>query len=146
MYEDYVNIEIGGFQFVAEELKAEQSQPSREVTTTKIFNGTSFVTQGDYLPMSWTFTSYMPYSIESPSSGFNGMIKYLESGPMEVFCPLIGDKFTAAVRVVRNVQGSGLMKLEFTLTEAPDVSNYTVDNFLYKYNHLTIQEIHDQQE
>ena len=134
------NIEIGGLEFIAEELTADQSQPSREVVTTKIFNGTAFVTQGDYLPMSWSFKVYKEYTT---GDEWNGMIKYLESAPMTVICPYIGDNFTAAVRITRNIESAKLMCLEFKLTEIPDTTNYTVDNSLYKYKHLTIQEVHD---
>ena len=138
---DY-NIEVGGIGFIAEELTAEQSQPSREIVTTKIFNGTEFVTQGDYLPMSWSFKTYLEYD---KGYELNDMIRFLESKPQTVISPLIGDSFTAIVRITRNINNNKFMELEVKLTEAPDITNYTVDNSLYRYKHLTIQEIHNQE-
>ena len=137
------NIEIDGIGFIAEELTADQSQSSREIVETKIFNGTEFVTQGEYKPMKWTFKTYLQYK---KGYEFNELVKYLESKPLTVVSPLIGDSFTAIVRITRNVSNELAMELEIELTEVPDVTNYTVDNSLYQYRHLTIQEIHDQEE
>lgn len=137
------NIEIDGIGFIAEELTADQSQSSREIVETKIFNGTEFVTQGEYKPMKWTFKTYLQYK---KGYEFNELVKYLESKPLTVVSPLIGDSFTAIVRITRNVSNELAMELEVELTEVPDVTNYTVDNSLYQYRHLTIQEIHDQEE
>ena len=137
------NIEIDGLGFIAEELTADQSQSSREIVETKIFNGTEFVTQGEYKPMKWTFKTYLQYK---EGYEFNELVKYLESKPLTVVSPLIGDSFTAIVRITRNVSNELAMELEVELTEVPDVTNYTVDNSLYQYRHLTIQEIHDQEE
>ena len=140
---DGPNIEIDGIGFIAEELTADQSQSSREIVETKIFNGTEFVTQGEYKPMKWTFKTYLRYE---KGYEFNELVKYLESKPLTVVSPLIGDSFTAIVRVTRNVSNALWMEFEIELTEVPDVTNYTVDNSLYQYRHLTIQEIHDQEE
>ena len=134
------NIEIAGIGFTAEELTPEQSQGTRDIVTTKILNGTCFITQGEYLPMVWSFTTHLYYST---GDEWNPLIKYLESKPHEIVSPLIGEIFTGVVRVTRTPVSHELMQLEIKITEAPDISNYTVDNSLYEKRHLSIQEIHD---
>lgn len=138
--EEQNNIEIGGIAFTAEELTPEQSQGSRDVTVTKIFNGTCFVTQGEYLPMIWSFKTHLYYKT---GDEWNPLIRHLESEPQEIVSPLIGEIFTGIVRITRTPVSPELMQLEFKITEAPDISNYTVDNSLYKQKHLSIQEVHD---
>lgn len=135
------NIEIGGVSFVAEELTPEQSQGTRDIVITKILNGTAYVSQGEYLPMIWSFKTHLYYE---QGDEWNSLIRQLESEPQEIICPLIGEIFKAVVRIIRTPVNDGLMQLEFKLTEIPDTSNYTVDNGLYKYGHLTIQEVHEQ--
>lgn len=137
------NIEIAGIGFTAEELTPEQSQGSRDLVTTKILNGTAFISQGEYLPMVWSFKTHLYYKT---GDEWNALIHYLESKPHEIVCPLIGEIFTGAVRITRTPVNDRLMMLEFKITEVPDTSGYTVDNGLYKYGHLTIQEVHDQVE
>ena len=134
------NIEIAGIGFTAEELTPEQSQGSRDIVTTKILNGTAFISQGEYLPMIWTFKTHLYYT---DGGQWNPLIRYLESKPHEIICPMIGEIFTGVVRVTRTPVSDRLMMLEFTITEVPDVDDYTIDNGLYKYGHLTIQEVHD---
>lgn len=137
------NILISDIGFTAEELSSDQSQASRSVNTTKILNGTTYTTQGEYLPMSWTFKTHLYYET---GTEWNALIQYLESGTHEVISPLIGEMFNATVRVTRVPVSQELMELSFTITEVPDVSDYTVDNSLYMGKHLSIQEVHDQQE
>ena len=134
------NIEIGGVGFTAEELTPEQSQSTRDINITKILNGTCFITQGDYLPMVWSFKTHLYYT---DGDEWNPLIRYLEAKPREVVSPLIGEIFTGIIRVTRTPVSHELMQLEFKITEAPDITNYTVDNSLYKYSHLSIQEVHD---
>lgn len=126
------NIEIDGIPFTAEELTPEQSQGTREIVTTKIMNGTCFMTQGEYSPMVWSFKTHVYYT---RGDEYNSIIKYLESKPMEVVCPLIGEVFTAWVRIKRTHVSHELIMLEFTLTEVPKTYNYSMDEIV---NHLTI--------
>lgn len=133
------NIEIGGISFTAEDLTPSQSQGSRDVVVTKILNGTAFISQGEYLPMKWTFKTHLYYK---QGDEYNKLIQYLESKPHEITCPLIGNIFKGIVRITRTPVTHQLMMLEFTITEIPNTSDYTIDNTLYTKGHLTIQEIH----
>jgi len=122
------DIEIDGFCFYGE-IKPTVSYSYRELTTTKIMNGTEVNTQGDFTPREFTVTSYI-YTGTDNKRIYDKKFQEMMNKPCRVLCEDMGDMFYAKVIILKTpVTGNpGAYDLEISIKEIPDINNYYIDD------------------
>ena len=101
---DYANkdsgVEIDGFLFFAEEIKGDDSFAHREFKRTKIMSGGEFVTRGQYVPKSFSFTTTLDIDPNKPNM-YDKIFQVMENKPCEIISPYMGDNFKAEVQITK---------------------------------------------
>ena len=91
-------VEIDGFLFFPESVKADESYARREYKRTKIMSGGEFVTRGQYIPKEFSFTTVLDIDPNQPFM-YDKIFQIMENKPCEVISPYMGDKFKAEVQI-----------------------------------------------
>lgn len=95
------NIEIDGFPFTAESISPNEAYSRRDLKRTKILNGGEVVTQGDFIPRDFTFTSKLRVRPDNHDM-YDNIFQNMVSKPCEVVCRDMGPIFNAQVTIKKS--------------------------------------------
>lgn len=139
--ESAVNINLDGYNFVAEEFNNTNSLGHRSINKTKIFNGGEVSTFGEYVPVTCDFTTHIRVPENKPNY-HDDLFKYLMSKSVKVISPLVGYSFNAYCSIERHLEKGtkNIIIVKFKLDEATD-SRLTIDNELYTNKRLSIYDM-----
>lgn len=132
------NIEIDGFQFVADEITLTESYPRRNIVRTNIMGGGQQTSKGEYVPRSFSFNTSINYPTGNPDA-YDKLWSYMNNKECKVVCQYTGD-MTAEVQIQKTYpKGMGnTVKLSVSLTEISKADNsYTVKTEMGGFTTLT---------
>ena len=117
------NIEIDGFQFVAEEITATESYPRRELIRTAIMGGGQQTSKGQYVPRTYSFTASVDYTVAQPDE-YDALWSAMENKNCNVICQYTGN-FVSEVKIDKVYPKGSLnnVKITVTLTEISQANN-----------------------
>lgn len=132
------NVEIGGFPFYAESINSNESYSRRDLKRTKIMNGAEVVTQGDFIPRDYSFTSKLQIEKDRHDM-YDEVFQILISSPQEVVCRDMGPIFDAQVTIKKQpITGDPYnIQVEVQVVEIVDTSSYFPD-FVTQSDIITI--------
>ena len=132
------NDEQQEFPFFAENITANEAYSRRELVRTKVMNGTEVVTQGDWIGREFSFTAHVP--IGEDRQIYDKYFQSMIHQPCKVLCADMGDMFDAEVNIKKEPMENhpNTLKLEITVKEIPDISDYWIDNILQKEKRMNI--------
>ena len=132
------NIEIDGFQFVAEEINLSESYPRRNLIRTNIMGGGQQTSKGEYVPRSFTFNTNINYPTNQPDA-YDKLWEYMNNKDCKIVCQYTGDMM-AEVQIQKTYpKGMGnTVKLSITVTEISQNDNtYTVKTDMGNFTTIT---------
>lgn len=126
MYDDVVkgasaNVEIGGYEFFAENINGDETFNRRELIFKPLLNGTVTSKKGKYVQRKFSFTTTLYHPSGRPDT-HDKLLSQLMSKPVTVISPSMGGTFTAMVVFKKNIEeGSpNHITLDVDITEIPD--------------------------
>lgn len=131
-------VEIDGFLFFPESVKAEESYARREFKRTKIMSGGEFVTRGQYMPKEFSFTTTLDIDPNQPFM-YDKIFEIMENKPCEVISPYMGDNFKAEIQIDKTHPKSApaSLKLDIRVKEIVTPKTTTVGDAILEYPSTT---------
>lgn len=122
------NVEIDGFPFYAESITPNEAYSRRDLKRTKILNGGEVVTQGDFIPRDYTFTSKLQIEPERHDM-YDSVFQELIGKPCQVVCKDMGGLFDAQVTIKKSPTTGDprTITCEVQVVEICDTSSYFPD-------------------
>lgn len=131
-------VEIDGFLFFPESVKAEESYARREYKRTKIMSGGEFVTRGQYMPKEFSFTTTLDIDPNQPFM-YDKIFEIMENKPCEVISPYMGDNFKAEIQIDKTHPKSApaSLKLDIKVKEIVSPKTTVVGDVILEYPSTT---------
>ena len=132
------NIEIDGFQFVAEEITLSESYPRRNLIRTNILGGGQQTSKGEYVPRSFSFNTNINYPEGKPDE-YDKLWAYINNKECNIVCQYTGD-MKGEVQIQKTYpKGMGnTVKLSITVTEISQNDNtYNVKTEMGEFTTIT---------
>ena len=126
MYGKYVNpkkysVSIEGYQFICEELTANESFNRRETNRHNLLGGTQSVVRTNYIVRDYTFVTHVLIDPSYPNV-YDSIFSLWMSKPVEVISKDMGGKFNAEVIIKKTRESVNYLKLEIQVIEIPNKS------------------------
>lgn len=116
------NIIIGDYLFTGTEISIDNSEPYRELVTTKVMNGTARHRLGEWNGIKFTLST--PYPFADPVE-VNKVVRDLHGTIQEVLCPYVSDDlFNAYIKVTKQLSGPELFKLTFDIEQVGEEEEF----------------------
>ena len=116
------NILIGDYTFTGVTLSIDNSEPYRELVTTKVMNGTSRHRFGEWQPIKFSVT--VPWEFEDPA-GCTELVRNLHGTIQEVLCPYVNDDlFNAFIKVSMELIGANMFVFTFDIEQVGDEEEF----------------------
>ena len=131
-------VEIDGFLFFPESVKADESYARREYKRTKIMSGGEFVTRGQYIPKEFSFTTVLDIDPNQPYL-YDKLFQIMENKPCEVVSPYMGDVFKAEIQIDKTHPKSApaSLKLDIKVKEIVTPKTTVVGDAILEYPSTT---------
>lgn len=131
-------VEIDGFLFFPESVKADESYARREYKRTKIMSGGEFVTRGQFMPREFSFTTVLDIDPNQPFM-YDKIFEIMENKPCEVVSPYMGDNFKAEIQIDKTHPKSSPsnLKLDIKVKEIVTPKTTVVGDAVLEYPSTT---------
>ena len=131
-------VEIDGFLFFPESVKADESYARREYKRTKIMSGGEFVTRGQFMPREYSFSTTLDIDPDQPNM-YDKVFQIMENKPCEIDSPYMGDNFKAEVQIDKTHPKSApaSLKLDIKIKEIVTPKTTVVGDAILDYPSTT---------
>lgn len=134
-----VNVEIDGFQFVAEEISLSESFSRRNLIRTSIMGGGEQTSRGEFVPRSFSFETSIDYPDGKPDE-YDKLWAYMSNKECKVVSSFISGDMTADVQIQKTYPKGmvNTVKLSISVTEISQKDNtYTVKTDMGDFTSIT---------